>query len=56
MKDTGILLGNNGFIIERGFRMIIEIKYKKLICDIGKIVYEKGFVAANDGNISVRIG
>jgi len=35
--------------------MIIEIKYKKLICDIGKIVYEKGFVAANDGNISVRI-
>jgi L-fuculose-phosphate aldolase len=55
MKDTGILLGNNGFIIERGFRMIIEIKYKKLICDIGKIVYEKGFVAANDGNISVRI-
>jgi L-fuculose-phosphate aldolase len=36
--------------------MIIEIKYKKLICDIGKRVYEKGFVAANDGNISVRIG
>lgn len=35
--------------------MIIEIKYKKLICDIGKRVYEKGFVAANDGNISVRI-
>jgi L-fuculose-phosphate aldolase len=36
--------------------MIIEIKYKKLICDIGKRVYEKGLVAANDGNISVRIG
>ncbi|MFP7298082.1 class II aldolase/adducin family protein [Neobacillus niacini] len=36
--------------------MIIEIKYKKQICDIGKRVYEKGFVAANDGNISVRIG
>ncbi|MFJ5762179.1 class II aldolase/adducin family protein [Neobacillus sp. NPDC093182] len=35
--------------------MIIEIKYKKLISDIGKRVYEKGFVAANDGNISVRI-
>jgi L-fuculose-phosphate aldolase len=35
--------------------MIIEIKYKKLICDIGKRVYEKGFVAANVGNISVRI-
>lgn len=36
--------------------MIIEIKFKKQICDIGKRVYEKGFVAANDGNISVRIG
>lgn len=35
--------------------MIIEIKYKKLICEIGKRVYEKRFVAANDGNISVRI-
>jgi L-fuculose-phosphate aldolase len=35
--------------------MIIEIKYKKLICEIGKRVYEKGFVAANVGNISVRI-
>lgn len=35
--------------------MIIEIKYKKLICDIGKRIYEKGFVAANVGNISVRI-
>jgi L-fuculose-phosphate aldolase len=35
--------------------MIIEIKYKKQICEIGRRVYEKGFVAANDGNISVRI-
>ncbi|MDF2857224.1 MAG: aldolase [Neobacillus sp.] len=35
--------------------MIIEIKYKKQICEIGKRVYEKGFVAANDGNISIRI-
>jgi L-fuculose-phosphate aldolase len=35
--------------------MIIEIKYKKKICEIGKRVYDKGLVAANDGNISVRI-
>lgn len=35
--------------------MITEIKYKKQICDIGKRIYEKGFVAANDGNISIRI-
>jgi L-fuculose-phosphate aldolase len=35
--------------------MIIEIKYKKKICEVGKRVYDKGLVAANDGNISVRI-
>lgn len=32
-----------------------EIKYKSQICEIGKRIYEKGFVAANDGNISIRI-
>jgi L-fuculose-phosphate aldolase len=35
--------------------MISEIKLKTQICEIGKRIYEKGFVAANDGNISVRI-
>lgn len=35
--------------------MISEIKLKTQICEIGKRVYEKGFVAANDGNISVKI-
>ncbi len=29
---------------------------KKAIIDIGRRMYQKGFVAANDGNISVRIG
>ena len=29
---------------------------KKEICDIGKRVYDHGFVAANDGNISVKVG
>lgn len=28
---------------------------KKEICEIGKRVYDKGFVAANDGNISVKV-
>jgi L-fuculose-phosphate aldolase len=35
--------------------MISEIKLKTQICEIGKRIYEKGFVASNDGNISVRI-
>lgn len=32
-----------------------EFEVKKMICDIGKRVYNKNFVAANDGNISVKI-
>ncbi len=28
---------------------------KEMICDIGRRIYEKGFVAANDGNISVKV-
>lgn len=29
---------------------------KRLICEMGRRMYEKGFVAANDGNISCRLG
>lgn len=29
---------------------------KREICDIGARIYQKGFVAANDGNISVKVG
>lgn len=32
-----------------------ENKLKQQICQIGKLVFDKGFVAANDGNISCRI-
>lgn len=33
-----------------------EFQLKKKICEIGKRIYQNGFVAANDGNISIRIG
>ncbi len=33
-----------------------EYKIKEQICEIGKRIYNKGFAAANDGNISVKIG
>ncbi|MCL2352538.1 MAG: class II aldolase/adducin family protein [Firmicutes bacterium] len=36
--------------------MFSEFETKKQICEIGKRIYNKGFVAANDGNISVRMG
>jgi L-fuculose-phosphate aldolase len=32
-----------------------EYKLKEFICEIGRRVYAKGFAAANDGNISVRL-
>ena len=31
-------------------------KLKQDICDIGKRIYDRGYAAANDGNITVRIG
>ena len=33
-----------------------SFEIKKQICDIGKRIYDHGFVAANDGNISVKVG
>lgn len=32
-----------------------EYEVKKQILDIGRRIYQNGFVAANDGNISVKI-
>ncbi len=36
--------------------MINTHKIKQDICEIGRRIYAKGFAAANDGNITVRIG
>ncbi len=35
--------------------MANEFEIKKQICEIGKRIYDKGMVASNDGNISVKI-
>lgn len=32
-----------------------EQEYRQAIVDVGKLVYQKGWVAANDGNISIRL-
>src|SRR6058998_3639138 len=40
-------IGNN--------QMINERQLKEQICEIGRRVYAKGFAAANDGNISIRV-
>ncbi len=36
--------------------MLNTHKIKQDICEIGRRIYAKGFAAANDGNITVRIG
>src|SRR5690606_26715094 len=33
-----------------------DFEAKKLICEIGRRIYDRNFVAANDGNISVKVG
>jgi L-fuculose-phosphate aldolase len=40
----------------RSMTMINAHKIKQDICEIGRRLYNKGFAAANDGNITVRIG
>ena len=35
--------------------MVNEYEIKKQICDIGRRIYSRNMVAANDGNISVKL-
>ena len=35
--------------------MVNEFEIKKQICEIGRRIYDKGMVASNDGNISVKL-
>src|SRR5258708_23508935 len=32
-----------------------EKEYRQDIVDVGRLVYQKGWVAANDGNITIRL-
>lgn len=40
----------------KGKQYMSDFEAKKAILDIGKRMYQKGFVAANDGNISCKVG
>lgn len=40
----------------KGQTYMPEFEAKKMICQIGKRMYDRNFVASNDGNISVRVG
>ena len=43
-------------MIIQGVRYMTDFEAKKAILDIGKRMYDKGFVASNDGNISCKVG
>lgn len=36
--------------------MIGDIFYKKEIVKVGKLLYQKNYIASNDGNLSIRVG
>lgn len=38
------------------FKYLSDYEAKKQIIAVGKRMYDKGFVASNDGNISCRVG
>jgi len=40
----------------QGQKYMPEFQARKMICEIGKRMYERNFVASNDGNISVKVG
>lgn len=37
-------------------KYLSDEKAKELICEIGRRVFDRGLVAANDGNITLRVG
>lgn len=43
-------------ITVQGKKYMSDFEAKNAIIDIGKRMYNKGFVAANDGNISIKVG
>jgi L-fuculose-phosphate aldolase len=40
---------------ERGCKVVSEFQLKRDIIEVGRRIYNRGYVAANDGNISIRI-
>ncbi len=42
-------------ILSKEIKKMSEYEIKKQICEIGKRIYDKGMVASNDGNISVKL-
>jgi L-fuculose-phosphate aldolase len=43
-------------ITKEEIKVVNEFEIRKQMCDIGQRVYNRGMVAANDGNFSVKVG
>jgi L-fuculose-phosphate aldolase len=48
--------GGKDMMTVQGVKYMSDFEAKKAILDIGRRMYEKGFVASNDGNISCKVG
>jgi L-fuculose-phosphate aldolase len=48
--------GGNGSLSPQGGGPVNEWKLREEMCEVGRRLYAKGFAAANDGNISYRLG
>ena len=48
--------GGKDMMTVQGKKYMSDFEAKKAILDIGRRMYDKGFVASNDGNISCKVG
>ncbi len=48
--------GVDEMAIYNSTRYLSDFEAKKMIVEVGKRMYNKGFVASNDGNISIKVG
>ncbi|MGB8439567.1 MAG: class II aldolase/adducin family protein, partial [Candidatus Acidiferrales bacterium] len=48
IRDVAVMMG-------QGKRIEKEVQYRREICKVGRWMYGQGFVAASEGNLSVRL-
>src|ERR1700686_5417098 len=54
--STSLYCLGSGSLVQFGIRMAkSERELRQDIVDVGRLVYQKGWVAANDGNITIRL-
>src|ERR1043166_6515393 len=58
VDPSGSIIAGGSCVVcyNRCFRMVkTERECREDICQVGRLVFQKGWVAANDGNITIRL-